>query len=68
MFDDFHEAAVTMSDPDIAAVNETLQLGQDAILADVDQLSSQLVGRLYQVRLLLPLIVVVYTKLMNSQR
>lgn len=40
------------NDPDIAAVAETLQLAQDAILSDPNQLSAQFVGRLYEVMLL----------------
>jgi len=39
-----------VSDPDIAAVAETLQLAQDAILSDSKQLAGQLVARLYEVR------------------
>lgn len=37
------------NDPDIAAVAETLQLAQDAILSDLNQLPAQFVGRLYEV-------------------
>lgn len=41
----------TFNDPDIAAVAETLQLAQDAILSDLKQLPAQFVGRLYEVML-----------------
>ena len=37
------------NDPDIAAVAETLQLAQDAILSDSKQLAGQFVARLYEV-------------------
>ena len=37
------------NDPDIAAVAETLQLAQDAILSDYKQLAGQFVARLYEV-------------------
>ena len=39
-----------VNDPDIAAVAETLQLAQDAILSDSKQLAGQFVARLYEVR------------------
>ena len=39
-----------VNDPDIAAVAETLQLAQDAILSDPKQLPAQLVARLYEVK------------------
>ncbi len=38
-----------VNDPDIAAVGETLQLAQDAILSDLKQLPGQFVARLYEV-------------------
>ena len=38
-----------VNDPDIAAVAETLQLAQDAILSDSKQLAGQFVARLYEV-------------------
>lgn len=50
MLDNFHAAMNAVSDPDIAAVAETLQLAQDAILSDSKQLAGQLVARLYEVR------------------
>lgn len=52
MLDNFHSAMNAFNDPDIAAVAETLQLAQDAILSDPNQLSAQFVGRLYEVMLL----------------
>lgn len=51
MLDNFHSAMNAFNDPDIAAVAETLQLAQDAILSDVNQLPAQFVGRLYEVML-----------------
>ena len=51
MLDNFHSAMNTFNDSDIAAVAETLQLAQDAILSDVNQLPAQFVGRLYEVML-----------------
>ena len=38
-----------VDDPDIAAVAETLQLAQDAILSDPKQLAAQFVARIYEV-------------------
>lgn len=52
MLDNFHSAMNAFNDPDIAAVAETLQLAQDAILSDPNQLPAQFVGRLYEVMLL----------------
>lgn len=52
MLDNFHSAMNAFNDPDIAAVAETLQLAQDAILSDLNQLPAQFVGRLYEVMLL----------------
>ena len=49
MLDNFREAMNAVNDPDIAAVGETLQLAQDAILSDSKQLAGQLVARLYEV-------------------
>ena len=49
MLDNFHSAMNAFNDPDIAAVAETLQLAQDAILSDLNQLPAQFVGRLYEV-------------------
>ena len=49
MLDNFRAAMNAVSDPDIAAVAETLQLAQDAILSDSKQLAGQLVARLYEV-------------------
>lgn len=51
MLDNFHSAMNAFNDPDIAAVAETLQLAQDAILSDLKQLPAQFVGRLYEVML-----------------
>ena len=51
MLDNFHSAMNTFNDSDIAAVAETLQLAQDAILSDLNQLPAQFVGRLYEVML-----------------
>ena len=51
MLDNFHSAMNAFNDPDIAAVAETLQLAQDAILSDPNQLPAQFVGRLYEVML-----------------
>lgn len=49
MLDNFHAAMNAVNDPDIAAVAETLQLAQDAILSDSKQLAGQFVARLYEV-------------------
>ena len=49
VLDNFHSAMNAFNDPDIAAVAETLQLAQDAILSDLNQLPAQFVGRLYEV-------------------
>lgn len=49
VLDNFHLAMKAVDDPDIAAVGETLQLAQDAILSDPKQLAAQLVARLYEV-------------------
>lgn len=49
MLDNFRAAMNAVSDADIAAVAETLQLAQDAILSDSKQLAGQLVARLYEV-------------------
>ena len=51
MLDNFHSAMNAFNDPDIAAIAETLQLAQDAILSDLNQLPAQFVGRLYEVML-----------------
>lgn len=50
VLDNFHAAMNAVNDPDIAAVAETLQLAQDAILSDPKQLPAQLVARLYEVK------------------
>ena len=52
VLDNFHAAMNAVNDPDIAAVKETLQLAQDAILSDPKQLASQIVARLYEVHAL----------------
>lgn len=49
VLDNFHAAMNAVNDPDIAAVGETLQLAQDAILSDPKQLAAQFVARLYEV-------------------
>lgn len=49
MLDNFHAAMNAVNDPDIAAVGETLQLAQDAILSDPKQLAGQFEARLYEV-------------------
>ena len=50
VLDNFHAAMNAVNDPDIAAVAESLQLAQDAILSDSKQLAGQFVARLYEVR------------------
>ena len=47
--DNFYLAMKAVNDPDIAAVAETLQLAQDAILSDPKQLAAQFVARIYEV-------------------
>lgn len=49
VLDNFHAAMNAVNDPDIAAVAETLQLAQDAILSDSKQLAGQFVARIYEV-------------------
>ncbi|XP_022797421.1 NACHT domain- and WD repeat-containing protein 1-like isoform X3 [Stylophora pistillata] len=48
VLDNFRSAMNAVNDSDIAAVAETLQLAQDAILSDPNQLAAQFVGRLYE--------------------
>ena len=50
VLDNFHTAMNAVNDADIAAVAETLQLAQDAILSDSKQLAGQFVARLYEVQ------------------